>query len=168
MNKRGFTLVELLAVIVIMAIILTIAIPSSIDAYKKSKLKAEYSFVKRLSEAVDNYTTLNTDKITFTQYGQKTKIDTDNIVTVYKGTISTRNLVGEELLNIKDYINPNNKDTPCNKYAEMEIYKDSDFVYRHKIKVSSLSCITNDYINEYLDGNNNSYIIDTCVWKENN
>lgn len=166
MNKRGFTLIELLAVIVLMAIVLVIAIPTSIDAYKKSKLKAEDVFSKKLSEIVDSYITLNTDDITFTQYGQKRKTDTENrVVTVYKSTITVQNLINDGLINNSDYINPNNKNTQCNVNAEIEIYKDSDFVYCHKIKASSFECITDDYINEYLDGNSNSYIIDTCVWE---
>ena len=49
MNKKGFTLVELLAVIVIVALVLAITIPTSIVAYKNSKLRTEDVFVKRLS-----------------------------------------------------------------------------------------------------------------------
>ena len=39
MNKKGFTLVELLAVIVILGIILIIAVPASINISKKVKAK---------------------------------------------------------------------------------------------------------------------------------
>lgn len=47
MNKRGFTLVELLAVLVIMIIIMVIAIPSIIGLMNKSK-------TKMFCEKVDN------------------------------------------------------------------------------------------------------------------
>ena len=132
----------------------------------KSKLKAEDSFTKRLSEVVDSYITLNTDEISFTiDMGQKQKIGEDKKVNVSKGIKKINDLFTEGLISNSDYINPNNKNTQCNVNAEIEIYKDSDFVYCHKIKASSLSCISTDYINEYLYGNSNSYIIDTCVWE---
>ena len=39
-NKKGFTLVELLAVIVILAVILVIAIPRILDVIDSSKLSS--------------------------------------------------------------------------------------------------------------------------------
>lgn len=169
MNRKGFTLIELLAVIVIMAIVLVIAIPSSIDGYKKSKLKAEEVFVKRLSEQVDSYTSLNSDELSFnTNIGTKIKPDTDRReVTVYQDTITIEDLINDKLIRKSDYINPNNKKEECNVNAEIEIYKDSDFVYCHRIKASSLNCITDEFINEYLEENSESYIVDTCVWSDN-
>lgn len=179
MNRKGFTLVELLAVIVIMAIVLVIAIPSSISGYKKTKLKAEETFVKRLSQVVDSYTTLNITDISFPSIGEtKIKKDGENKqVTVYRVNISIQNLIEENIISKSDYINPNNKDKECNVNAEIEIYKDSDFVYCHKIKAKSLDCLTDDYIeyvNDKLIGensgyvlNDNPYVIDTCVWSDN-
>lgn len=169
MNRRGFTLIELLAVIAIMAIVLVIAIPSSIDAYKKSRLKAEEVFAKRLSEQVDSYTSLNTEELNFnTNIGTKIKPDTDRReVTVYQDTITIENLINNKLIRKSDYINPNNKNEECNVNAEIEVYKDSDFVYCHRIKAASLNCITDEFINEYLEGNPESYIVDTCVWSDN-
>ena len=169
MNRKGFTLIELLAVIVIMSIVLVISIPTSIDAYKKSRLKAEDVFTKRLSEQVDSYTTLNVDELSFsTKVGTKIKNDRENReVIVYKENITIQDLINQELITKGDYINPNNKRQECNVNATIEIYKDSDSVYCHKIKASSLDCITEDYINEYLNGNSESFIVDTCVWSDN-
>ncbi len=173
MNRKGFTLIELLAVIVIMAIVLVIAIPSSIDGYKKSKLKAEEVFVKRLSEQVDSYTSLNSDELSFnTNIGTKIKPDTDRReVTVYQDIITVQNLIEEKLIKNSDYINPNNKNEECNVNAEIEVYKDSDFVYCHKIKALSLGCLTDDYIENVESEKNddisdgNPYVVDTCVWE---
>lgn len=169
MNRKGFTLIELLAVIVIMSIVLVISIPTSIDAYKKSRLKAEDVFTKRLSEQVDSYTTLNVDELSFsTKVGTKIKNDRENReVIVYKENITIQDLINQELITKGDYINPNNKRQECNVNATIEIYKDSDSVYCHKIKASSLDCITEDYINEYLNGNSEAFIVDTCVWSDN-
>lgn len=174
MNRKGFTLIELLAVIVIISIVLVIAIPSSIDAYKKSRLKAEDVFVKRLSEQVDSYTSLNTDDLSFRNIGPKIKVDSEKReVTVYKESITVQDLIDEKLISESDYINPNNKNQECDVNAEIEVYKDSDFVYCHKIKASSLGCLTDDYI-EYVESEKNDdisdgnpYVVDTCVWSDN-
>lgn len=74
MNKKGFTLVELLAVIIILAVILTIILPSVSKTLKKSKntiydiqvndiLKSTYDYslknIKLLPESGKTYITLN-------------------------------------------------------------------------------------------------------------
>jgi len=173
MNRKGFTLIELLAVIVIMSIVLIIAIPSSIDAYKKSRLKAEDVFVKRLSEQVDSYITLNVDKLRFnSNVGTKIKPDSNSReVTVYQDTIIVQDLINEKLISKSDYINPNNKKQECNINAQIKIYKDSDLVYCHKIEALSLDCLTDDYI-EFIEeqhggiSNGNPFVVDTCVWRD--
>ena len=179
MNKKGFTLVEFLGVIVIMAIVLVIAIPSSIEAYKKSRLKTEETFVKRLSEVVDIYTSLNTDNLRFnTNIGSKIKRDKENReVTVFQVIKPVQDLIDQNLISSKDYINPNNKNIECSTSAEIEIYKDSDFVYCHKIRAETLACLTDDFIeykeeklkeeNENYPLNGNPYVVDTCVWSDN-
>ena len=177
MNKKGFTIIELLAVIVIMSIVLVIAIPNSIQAYKKTKLKSEQTFVERISQVVDSYVTLNTDSILFSSIGEeKTKNEGDDrVVTVYRETISFQQLIDEKLIQTKDYINPNNKNVQCSSNAEIEIYKDSDFVYCHRIKALSLGCLTDEYIeyineknqneNSNYESSNNPYVINTCIWE---
>ena len=198
MNRKGFTLVELLAVIVLLALVLAIAIPTSIVAYKKAKLKTEDVFVKRLSEVVDDYISLgsqdlleNGDKFQFQQLlGNYRKTDTGiglaedwSNYKVYKTTKTIQDLIDNNLLFEAKYINPNNKNysyikdgithNTCNLDAEIEIYKDSEAVYCHKIRFNSLVCLTEDYKeivrkeqglesddNDY----NNPYVIDTCVW----
>jgi type IV pilus assembly protein PilA len=59
MNKKGFTLVELLATIVIMGIIIAIAVPSYIHITQSTKEKAyeskkEYIEAKAISYASEN------------------------------------------------------------------------------------------------------------------
>ena len=53
MNKKGFTLVELLAVIVILAIILAIAIPSITSLINNSKKSSFESNVKMLAAGIE-------------------------------------------------------------------------------------------------------------------
>lgn len=192
MNRKGFTLIELLAVIIVLALVLTLTIPTSINAYKKAKLKTEAVFVSRISGVVDEYISLasqellkNDEKLSFTQEEGKYKKPDTGIglgedwanYKVYKATITVDNLIDNELLFEAKYINPNNKNysytddkgithNTCKINAKIEIYKDSDAVYCHKIQASELGCLTDDYINEYLDGDNNAYAVNTCVWSE--
>lgn len=172
MNKRGFTMIELLAVIVIMSIVLVIAIPTSMNAYKQSKLKAEEGFINRLSESIDSYMSLSTlenNQILMSSIGKKIKEDSGSQieVTVYKREISFNDIFKENIMSPNDFINPNNKETECDAINEIiEVYRDSDYVFCHKVKAENLKCLSNEYINKYLNNNSNSYVIDTCVWKE--
>ena len=54
-NKKGFTLVELLAVIVILGVLLMIAVPAIQNVIKKSKRSA---FVDQAKLAVENVETM--------------------------------------------------------------------------------------------------------------
>lgn len=167
MNRKGFTLIELLAVIIITALILVMIAPNIIDGYKESRLKVEDTFVKRISNAIDSYVTLNGDELTFTSYQggrEYTKPSQDNKVTVSVTNKTINDLIQNKLITQKNYINPNNKSVTCNTNANIEIYKDSDLVYCYKVKSSSLSCLTTDYINKYLSVGRDPYAIDTCIW----
>ena len=162
MNRKGFTLTELLAVIVILGIILTIAIPSLINVYKDSKLKTEGIFAERLSENIDSYIKLNSSDIGFSTDGTATKEEEGETYTVNisKGTITVQSIIDDNLISIDDYINPGNKEVSCSTTAEIEVYKDSEYVYCHKVKKDSLGCLTNEYKNSITG----DYAIDTCIW----
>lgn len=63
MNKKGFTLVELLAVIVILAIIITIAVPSTIAVSNKIKKKMYNTKVDMIMDAAKMYGQDNSSKV---------------------------------------------------------------------------------------------------------
>ena len=172
MNRKGFTLIELIAVIVVLGIILVIAAPSISNAYKNSKLKSEEIFVNRLSKVIDGYIKLNTDVIGFTPDNTATKDGQE--VNVYKGTITEDNIarqitindiIEDSLLSSNDYINAGNKDVSCKINAKIEVYKDSDFVYCHKVEASELNCLTDNYIKSICpEDSETCYAINTCIW----
>ena len=54
LNSKGFTLAELLAVIVVLSVIITIATVNVIPSFKKSKQKALYNDAITMSEAAYN------------------------------------------------------------------------------------------------------------------
>lgn len=164
MNRKGFTLIELLAVIVVLGLVLLISVPIISDAYTKSKIKSEEVFVDRLTQAIDSYVKLNSDTINFNENGTGTKTvnekDTYNI-TYQMGTITINDIINDGILTQKDFVNAGNKDATCNTTAEVEVYKDSDFVYCYKVHKDSLGCLTKEY-KSTIKGD---YAIDTCEWK---
>ena len=164
MNRKGFTMIELLAVIVVLGIVLVITFPNMTDVFKSSKLKSEEAFVERISQSIDSYVTLNSSYIDFFEYGtaQKYYGGSDHSVNVYKGTITMNTIISSNIITGKDYKNPGNENVECNVNAEIEVYRDSDYVYCHKIKKDSLGCLTDEYKNTI----NSDYIVDTCTWEK--
>ena len=160
MNRKGFTLIELLAVIVLLGLVLVFTVPNIIDTYKNSKLKTEKVFVDKLSDVIDGHIKLNSSDLYFTQDGTANKEDVQGTVTIYKDIITINEIIEGNLISESDYINAGNKDVKCNINAEIEVYKDSDYVYCHKVKKESLACLTK----EYKDSITGNYVIDTCVW----
>lgn len=163
MNRKGFTLIELLAVIVVLGLVTLISVPIISDAYTKSKIKSEEVFVDRLTQAIDSYVKLNEIEYQSTGKGRKTENGKEYDITYQKGVITINDIIKDGILTQKDFVNAGNKETTCNTAAEVEVYKDSDFVYCYKMKTNSLNCLTDAY-RETVDG---EYAIDTCVWKEN-
>ena len=162
MNRKGFTLIEVLAVIVILGIILVVAAPSISNAYKNSKLKSEEIFTERLSQIIDSYVKLNSSDIIFESDGKanKTKENSTYIVDIFKGATTISKVIDDKLISEEDYINPGNKETKCSQTAEIEVYKDSDYVYCYKVYKDSLGCLTTEY-KQSIAGD---YVIDTCIW----
>ena len=91
--------------------------------------------------------------------------DTDKSYTVKisKSTIKIQDIIEENIIEENEYRNPGNKDKKCDKEAEIEVYRDSDYVYCFKIKKDSFDCLTDEYKQGI--GEDAEYAIDTCIWK---
>lgn len=61
MKKNGFTLVELLAVIIILGLIMAIVVPSLLDTLKDSKEKAYQTNVEMVKTATESYINMSFD-----------------------------------------------------------------------------------------------------------
>ena len=160
MNRKGFTLIELLAVIVVLGLVVLISVPIISDAYTKSKIRSEEVFVDRLTQAIDSYVKLNGIEYQSTGNGRKTENGKEYDITYQKGVITINDIIKDGILTQKDFVNAGNKEISCNTAAEVEVYKDSDFVYCYKMKKNSLNCLTDAYKDKIGD-----YAIDTCEWK---
>ncbi len=55
MNKKGFTLIELIVVIAIMVVIVTIGAPNLFDTMKKKSMEADEITVFQLNDSTESY-----------------------------------------------------------------------------------------------------------------
>lgn len=185
LNKKGFTLIELIAVIVILSIILVFVVPNLLDTYKRSKLKTEKAFVDQLSKGIESYITLYSNEMSFSKVdGNFVKEITDNRsdkpsydVDVYKADITVKDIIDKNIIESSEYINPGNRGDntkQCKPETDkITVYRDSDFVYCFKME--PMACLTEDFIDflteekpeepKNKDGKI-KYVLDTCIWKK--
>ncbi len=150
MNNKGFTLIELIVTILILAVIMTVTISASINLYNASKEKSENSFIKELTVAIEDYITLDGLSLNYTPAGTKNKCGikgnatTCSTVSFYKATNSPAfDIIADAVLNEK-MINPATE-VECNSSnLSVEIYRDEEYVYCFiaKKKGSGTSCIS--------------------------
>ncbi len=126
MNEKGFTLVEILAVVVILGILSSIGVQAIGRQIEKSRRKAYKNFEETLSSSANNYLT-NHD-------GENIFLGTDTTI------IKAETLQDEGLLN--EMVDPKSK-YPCNKQKSGVIITKSfasDFNNTYNM-VSCLYCV---------------------------
>ena len=100
LNKKGFTLVELLVVIVLLVVIMSIAIPSITSSLERSKQKQYDSKMELILSAVDIYADRH-----------KNSIGNNSIITIV-------NLIDEDLITKEQAKDPFNESrTICGYYS---------------------------------------------------
>ena len=158
MNRKGFTLIEVLATIVIISILGAVAYTGVTSYIKTSKEKAEDKFLDEIKSEIDSYISLNSAALK--QVGEKKKFDK---VVVKKGGTSKTNQAevkkeaffwqvkiydaekkdfvnlkfGDLITNLKmtdKFQNPNTGKI-CSNDINIEIYKDSDHVYYYCVNM---------------------------------
>ena len=93
MKKNGFTLVELLAVIVVLSLILVIAVPSVNKYIKQSKEKAYNTQISTIIEAVQAYASANSGLLPRKE---------EFVVKITLGQLKSSGLIKEEVKNPND------------------------------------------------------------------
>ena len=153
MNRKGFTLIEVLATIVIISILGVVAHAGVTNYIKTSKEKAEDKFLDEIKSEIDSYISLNSAD--FKKVGETKSFDK---LVVKKGGTSETNQAevrknvsvwqvkkdGNDYLTFGDLItnlkmtdkfqNPNTGKI-CSNNIEIEIYKDSDYVYYYCVNM---------------------------------
>ena len=122
MNNKGFTLVELLAVLVILITILTIAIPgitSSVERNKENMLNKKIDIIETSMEA---YVDLYKNKIKYTKFKEgKCSIDIKKLID--SGILKDSDMLDSDGNKIKGYIYYD-VDNKKNKYTNEIVGED--------------------------------------------
>lgn len=145
MNKKGFTLVELLAVIVVLGIITGITVISVNSFYGKTKEKTEDVFISTITDALDMYLTTEAPKLTtYENCSNKLKKSNGKEALVKYAEISMQAIIDSNYhpLTKSDLVNPANKEVDCYTNLsdiKIRIYRDEDYVYYYSL---------NNYSNE--------------------
>lgn len=149
MNRKGFTLVELIATIVVLAMVMGIALVSVLTFFGDAKEKSEEVFVDTIRDAMNVYLGSDAKKLTFTQDTKSGTncqiIKTYGPVNVYKATINFNAVINSEFKPItkEELVNPANEDVTCTSPSSVQIYRDDDYVYYYSINKSSFGCLKN-------------------------
>ena len=160
MNNKGFTLVELLAVIVILAVLGGIATYGVINAINTSKDKAEDAFLNEIGKQIEMYIDLNSFSIApdSAEYNFS-KVITSNIeedgpntrpVSAWefkKGDtrLTLRDILENGYSDKSKFENPNNE-KECNYDNEIIVFRDEDYVYYYYVDFNDEGSNKNDCI----------------------
>lgn len=146
MNRKGFTLTELLATLVILGIIAGIVLVSSLSGLGKAKDDTEEIFIKTIKDAMNIYLDSDAKDLTYSDMVCSISKSHDTNVNIYK----TSEITFNEIINSKfhpltesDLINPANKDVKCSNSLNIpvSVYRDDDYVYYYKIEKEYFGCL---------------------------
>lgn len=168
MNNKGFTLVEMLAVVVILAVIGGIATTGVINTINTSKLKSEKIFVDKISNLIDDYLDLYRPtkevgesyilkKCANSECSKYKDVELIEVIEADTTNINLRDLVEENIINEEDLINPKNKEKCLTETGpKIRVYKDAEYVYYYYVDLSgtNTSCdisAENGVINTFPD-----------------
>ena len=146
-KKNGFTLVELLATIIILGIVVGLTVVGTNGAFRNAKARTEDVFVKTLEDALDIYVDSDAKRLNF----GTTEVCTINKthkkgVKVYKASdVTFANVINSDYSPLveSEMVNPANEETKCSLGAAVSIYRDEDFVYYYKVAKSGFNCLLN-------------------------
>mgnify|MGYP003549115285 FL=1 len=139
MNNRGFTLVELLATIIILALVSGISIVGVMASQENAKKKLENNFMNDVGNAIDMYISMNTDSLKFGSNSVGKINKGHGVVNVYVTIKSFDDIVGSGIISRNDLINPVNNNR-CD--GNIKIYRDDDYVYYYSVSLDD--CIKYD------------------------
>ena len=141
MDKKGFTLVELLATIVILGIVVGITIVAVNVNANRAREMSEEVFVKSIGDAISAYLDSPYKQLSFTELGCYQK-NTTGKVAIYKAEINFNDVISlDHLMEQSDLVNPSSgDDCALASNIPVTIYRDSNFVYYYKINKSDFGC----------------------------
>lgn len=152
MNNKGFTLIELVATLVILGLVASLGLYSMNFNMNKAKEKTEEVFVDTLRDAVDVYLSSEMGSLNIgnecdgkisKKHNPSTKVYEVTDVITFDDVINS----SYKPLSMSDFVNPANKDVAgkynCKIDAKIKVYRDEDYVYYYSINKSELGCLNN-------------------------
>ena len=151
-KKNGFTMVELLATLVILGIVITIVIITVSNSFGNAKNKTEEVFIKTIEDAMTIYLDSDARKLNYSVVAGELR-KSRGTVKIYKGnkvdggTLTFNDVINSEYrpINVVDLVNPANEKVQCFEGTPADIpiaiYRDSDYVYYYKIEKEAVNCL---------------------------
>ena len=150
MDRRGFTLVELLATLVILGIIMGIVVITVLGGFDNTKEKTEEAFISTLEDALDIYLDSDAKNLSYSDLVCTINKTHKLGVKIYKTTSSVTflDVINSEYHPItqSDLVNPANKEKKCKDASEINIniYIDEDYVYYYSVNKKDFGCLMTD------------------------
>ena len=146
MNKKGFTLVELLATLVILGIVAGITVISLSSIFGSTKDKTEDVFVETLKDSLEMYLDSRDAKRLLFSEDSVCEINKSFAkVKVYKAEVTFDDIINSEYkpLTYSDLVNPANEEVSCNSSSSVNIYRDENYVYYYSMNKADFDCLKN-------------------------
>lgn len=149
MNRKGFTLVEVLAVVVILSIIGLLSFRGVINVINKSRDSGEVVFKNNLDKAIRNYIVNGNISSCDSSLYQFDKVYNDSYRSSKSselfscGSITFSDIISAKYLGENDLVNPKN-DKKCNLNTSILIYRDSEYVYYYSFDDSVCNIAVNN------------------------
>lgn len=145
MNRKGFTLVELIATLVVLGLVMSIVLVSVNGGFGEAKNKTEDVFIGTIKDAMDIYLNSDAKELKFNTTCSNYIDKTYGEVSVKKATITFDKVINSRYKPItqSDLVNPANE-IECNDAINIvvNIYKDEDYVYYYSINKNGFGCLT--------------------------
>ena len=136
LNKKGFTLIELIAVIVIIALLFMFVVPNFSKYLEASRQKSEEIFYGEIEDTINNYVSLYKSELELDTSVVKKISKEDSLlgtsydVKVYRYEDTSFNkLIDSGILNEGEFVNPNGNIKYDKDSSTFTVYRDSDYVY---------------------------------------
>lgn len=147
MNNKGFTLVELLATLVVLSLVAGIVVGIVNADFGKTKESSEEVFVDTIRDAMDMYLSSNARELNFSSRCSNKLNKTHGTVNVYRVNTNFGAVINSDYkpMTQSDLVNPANRDVNCNNAnsIDINIYRDDDYVYYYSVNKSEFGCLLN-------------------------
>ncbi len=142
MNNKGFTLVELLATIIILGLVTGISVMSYTSYLNNAKSKTEEVFKNNVSDYIDAFISTNTSKLT------DDALAGNNVYTqkYNNHSITFQDIIDDNIIIPSNLMNSANKKT-CSTNTNITIYRDNNYVYCYIVELDCLESSDNRLTN---------------------